>query len=278
MPLPATCLAFGLPPALLTQVQLALVPSTSVHDVRSLAALARGLQATPEACLLLGVPADNNLGVIDELQRLRVWHPASAALALFLPTSSPVGALHFGRVGITDIVDLNETVDGPTLQGALRRCIEAHIAAVVWAEMRPSIPASLAPLLRTALELASHPTSAAALAAATCLPERTLRQRCVQAGLPSPRWIVGWARVLLAEYYLRQAGYSMRDVTLLLRFPSVGAMRQQLRRFSSWPWAPRPQDDPRDVKRAANAVRARPTRQARRMVRLELGSSGCAPA
>jgi AraC-like DNA-binding protein len=137
-----------------------------------------------------------------------------------------------GGAALTETVLASPTVDMQTLQSALDRCAARTVAQRVWSRARLQLPDALAQLLRAALMLAHAPLTVPRLANACGWHERTLRKQCDRQRLPAPQWIIGWARLLIAAYYLDEPGHSMESVADLLQFPSLAAFRNQLRRYT----------------------------------------------
>jgi transcriptional regulator GlxA family with amidase domain len=64
------------------------------------------------------------------------------------------------------------------------------------------------------------------------LDRRTLVRRLERAGLPPPRRIAGWCRVIVAARLLDDPIYTLEQAALRLDFPSGTALRNMLIRYT----------------------------------------------
>lgn len=115
---------------------------------------------------------------------------------------------------------------------ALGRCHADGVSHHLWHECSPRLPDALVTLLKMALRNAHQPLTTATLATAAGMHERSLRKYCEDARIPSPQWIIGWARLLMAGHFLDEPGRTIIQVAELLRYPSSCALRNQIRRYS----------------------------------------------
>ena len=96
----------------------------------------------------------------------------------------------------------------------------------------PLVPIAALPVLRYCLE---HPTTAPdvpVLARALGVSRQTLAARLRAAGLPGPRALSIWCRLLLAAELLAGEGRTVDQVALTLDFASANAFRNLLRRYA----------------------------------------------
>jgi AraC-like DNA-binding protein len=83
------------------------------------------------------------------------------------------------------------------------------------------------------------------------ITRRTLLARLDRAGLPSPRHVAGWCRVMIAAHTLAVSGRSVERVAAELDFPSSNALRNLMRRYSGM--APRSLRKPGALERVQDA-------------------------
>ncbi len=192
------------------------------------------LTRTPNACLLVVVPSANESLLLAELLRIRRLFPSVPVIALFVnDVSSHRATLQLGAVGVEELIVVQQRVCPDSLLLALTRVHATGVAVRLWKHCNLRLPEAAVPLLKCALRLAHAPLTAVQLAANQGWHERTLRKYCVEHDLPSPQWITGWARLLIAGHYLEDPGRTIQAVAEMLRFASASAMRNQLRRYSS---------------------------------------------
>ena len=234
MPLPAVLVPVALPRSVIAQVRAVVGDRTRLYPVERVPDAVPHLERHMGSCLLVAVPGEEQTALVAELLQLRALYPHVPAVALFLPPiSSHRSTLHLGSAGITEIVVADPAVIADDLLVSLTRCHADGVAVQVWRYCALDIPEALVPVLKTAIRLAHEPLTAVRLAAAAGMHERSLRKYCEHEGLPSPQWVIGWARLLLAGYYLDEPGRTIASVAELLGFPSTCALRNQLRRYST---------------------------------------------
>jgi AraC-like DNA-binding protein len=224
-----------LPTAITARVRQVVNESSDVQVMHSIQAATDAVREMLGSCLLITVPGDAELDRMAAYQRFRGLYPNVPVVALFIQgVSSHRGTMVLGRVGVTDLVSVEGELDAEVLRRALTRAHASGVSHRVWDECRPRLPDTLVTLLKTALRIAHQPITAHALAAAAGIPERSLRKLCEDAAIPSPQWIIGWARLLVAAYYLDEPGRTILQVAELLQFTSSCALRNQLRRYTGW--------------------------------------------
>ncbi len=231
-PLPAGVVAFALPVTLLREVQIAVhhVPVSGAESVRDCEQL---LARTMGQCLLVRVPAPEEEVVGGRLLDLRRRFPRIACVALFVDgVSDSRWALRLGRAGVTELVPCTHLVPSVGLMNSLIRCETDSLAVRVWKSAALQVDDALVAVVKPALRLAHSPISLLRLAGATQMHERTLRKYCDQHGFASPQWIIGWARLLTAAYYLDEPGRTVQDVAELLAFPSAASLANHVRRYT----------------------------------------------
>jgi AraC-like DNA-binding protein len=200
------------------------------HNVRDSGGI---LARQADVCVLCPVPGPEEEQLGARLLDLRHQFPHVLWVALFFEGQSDSRwALRLGQAGVTELVTVGRSLPSAALMSALSRCETDSVAVRIWKEAHLGVPDSLVALLKPALRLAHGPVSMTRLAAATRMHERTLRKYCDGANLPSPQWIVGWARLLVAAYYLDEPGRTIHSIAELLEFPSAVALANHVRRYT----------------------------------------------
>jgi AraC-like DNA-binding protein len=232
-PVPDVLVAISLPPSLIAPICSIVGDRADVRAVSQIADAVHQLDGEMSSCLLLAVPSDEQATQTAALHRLRGAYPHVPAVALFSPrVSSYRAALQLGASGVTELVTVDPLPAPEDLLSSLSRCHADGIAVRVWRHAALEMPEALVPVLKAAIRLAHEPLTTVRLAAATGMHERSLRKYCESARLPSPQWLIGWARLLIAGYYLDEPGRSVVSVAEMLAFPSTCALRNQLRRYT----------------------------------------------
>ncbi|MES2522563.1 MAG: AraC family transcriptional regulator [Gemmatimonadota bacterium] len=142
-------------------------------------------------------------------------------------------AWRLGRASVTEIVTADPYLRTDVLLAALTRAHADGVLASLWRTANLSLPDPLVTVMRRALRSAHAPFTAGSLAELTKMHERSLRKYCTRHRLPSPQILVGWARLLLAAYYLDERGRTLKAIAELLGYPTPGALRKQVRRYTN---------------------------------------------
>lgn len=233
-PLPAGVVAFALPLALLREVKFAVHHAVPVSDTDSVPDCEQLLARNVGQCLLVRVPAPDEDAMLERLITLRGRFPRVPCVALFIEAESDSRwVLRLGGAGVTELVACSQLVPSVPLTNALIRCETDSLAIRVWKSAMLQVDDALLAVVKPALRLAHSPISMLRLAAATQMHERTLRKYCDQHGFASPQWIIGWARLLTAAYYLDEPGRTVQDVAELLAFPSAASLANHVRRYTN---------------------------------------------
>ncbi|WP_439644072.1 helix-turn-helix domain-containing protein [Gemmatimonas sp.] len=167
------------------------------------------------------------------LRHVRHAFPHAGVVAMFsVGRSSHAQLLQIGAVGVSDVIVVNDDFTADVLRTRLERAAAESVASRLGRACAPILSDAWVTLFKVALRLANAPITLPELAAAAGLHERSLRKYCDRAGLPSPQWVIGWARALTAAHYLDEPGRSLVSVAQLLAFPSPSALQNLLRRYT----------------------------------------------
>lgn len=166
-------------------------------------------------------------------RHVKARFPHCPVIALHRPGTSGVKALaRAAALGITEILVVDGVLPTAEFLMCLSACRTESVARTVWSRARADIDAGLETILVRALRMAERPITLSALAVNSGMPERSLRQYCERHGYPNPQWIIGWARLLCAAYYIEEPGRSIDSIANLLEYSSPSAFRNQLRRYT----------------------------------------------
>lgn len=152
-----------------------------------------------------------------------------------LTPGSLKGILALAREGLTELV-LHRFDDDPgRFRELLERLASNGLAEALVDRLRPRLAMLPLPLADAVAECLRHPSLygvAEDLARRGAASRRTLYRALDAAGLGSPSHIVKGARLLRAYAYLRDAGYSLEDVSRKCGFGSRQLFARQVRLFS----------------------------------------------
>jgi AraC-like DNA-binding protein len=136
------------------------------------------------------------------------------------------------RAGVHDLVRAGFDDVGFALGAALASATASCATAAARDELENLVTPDAWPFVSYCLTRAHGPISVGAAADALGLDRRTLVRRLERAGLPSPRRIAGWCRVVAAARLLDEPIYTLEQAALRLEFPSGTALRNMLFRYT----------------------------------------------
>lgn len=140
--------------------------------------------------------------------------------------------LELARAGIQDIVREEQDELPHVFSRILTTARQRSVAAQIVGLLEDVIPRRLRPMLEHGLEHAGEHLDRDEFAAVFGMTRRTLHNRFLRAGLPSPRPFLTWCRLLVASALLEQPGHTLDSVAGVLDFPDGGSLGQYLRRYT----------------------------------------------
>lgn len=170
-------------------------------------------------------------GLAPELRVLLGDFPTVAVLAALEVNARRYGDLRLlGKWGVMEVILLGEhdviaiatllrSVRGRPLQSILERALPANTSGRARS------------ILYTAAEVAAAGGQSDTLARALHGSMRTLLRWCDGQGLPPPRRILGWMRILLAAEMLEDSGRSVEGVALACGYASDSGLRRAFSDF-----------------------------------------------
>ena len=231
--LPQAVIAFrlsGNAQRILSDALSGLVPVSFTADFDECNAL---LQAQHATALVVQVPRGSSLLELSMLLELRRQFPLVPMIGIYFGATSDLGAVaRLGSAGVVDVLSAEPAVRPESMRAMLSRGHVESLVSKIWRLASLDVAEPVATVLRPAVRLAHGPVSLPRLAAEKRMHERSLRKYCVAHGLPSPQWIIGWARTLVVAYFLEEPGRSIQSIATLLGFSSAAIMANHLRRYA----------------------------------------------
>lgn len=225
--LPTTLVLLAFPHWLEEQVAAVLGHHTRIVNVPDVVGAAVQMQKAHNACLMFLVPQASGFQAIADHQRLIHWHPDVPAVAVFDQTlSSCASLLELGRRGVREVVAQQELLIPSVVRSCLHRCQMLTVSNHLWKLCAELVPASLAPLLQAALQLAHSPVTVSMLADKLATPESTLGVRCANASIPTPSWILSWARAATAGYFVERLKCSLVQTAAILQYRDSASLEK----------------------------------------------------
>lgn len=140
-------------------------------------------------------------------------------------------SFRLGQAGVWEILEF-ERGDAPvSFRLLLTGALAGSAVGLVLNEIGDVFPEQLLPWVRQLLVSAHRPLSAADAARAYHSHPNTLRTHLHAAGLPPVNKLITWMRLFHAAHLLGDSERSAENVALMLGFPSVNALRNQLLRY-----------------------------------------------
>lgn len=173
--------------------------------------------------------------------------PIIRAVRAQFPSVSVLIYLRFAVPAVRELVALTETVAvsgvvfrdiddaGAALRSTVRTAYGSMPAAVALEAIDGLVPARLRWFFTFCLGTAVAPITIEEVASSLGVPRRTLLERLGRAGLPGPRRIVNWCRLLHAAWLLGDTHRSVEEVAGLLSFASGPALHNLVRRYTGLP-------------------------------------------
>ena len=136
-----------------------------------------------------------------------------------------------GSSGITDLIVADETDGKPVVQSLIHKAVLRLAADRVTAALRSRVTGSLGAFVEAAVR---HPqcSTVETLAAHLGVHRQTLATWCRNQQFLHPEEVLIWSRLLLVAAMLEGSGRSANALATELDFPSVVALRNQLKRYT----------------------------------------------
>ena len=192
------------------------------------------LAATKRASAIIAEPRDRDGDDVSAaIVSLRTGLPSVPVIAYIADEHATSGdILAMARAGVHDLVRSGFDDVGFALGAALASATATCATSAARDELEELVSADAWPFVSYCLTRAHGPISVGAAADALGLDRRTLVRRLERAGLPSPRRIAGWCRVVAAARLLDEPIYTLEQAALRLEFPSGTALRNMLLRYT----------------------------------------------
>jgi AraC-like DNA-binding protein len=169
--------------------------------------------------------------VVAELRRLFPGLPLLGYCSMRSSLSADI--VDLVRAGVHDIIflDVDDSVVG--LRAKLAKARTIGTAEWAFCEIEPSLPPAMAQIIQYGLSNASRSSTVSELAAVLAVNRKTLVNWCRAAGAPPPGNVLSWCRLLMVARLLEDSERSTEHIALELGYPTAGALRAMLKRYTS---------------------------------------------
>lgn len=165
--------------------------------------------------------------------------PALHAFLLDFPSAAVIAALDIrvdafrdihamGAWGVADILSLDQDATPESITHLLLSVSGRRLAALLDESLPMAMPGRARSILMMASDVVSRGGHASDLADALQITRRTLLRWCEDAGLPPPRRIMTWMRLLLAAEMLDEPGRTVSSIAFACGYSSDTALRTAL--------------------------------------------------
>lgn len=140
--------------------------------------------------------------------------------------------IRLGQWGVVQVVDLSEE---PTAVAIGKRLLAARgrpLRALVESSLPAYTSASARAILAAASSVVADGGQGRDLARVLNITPRTLSRWCRRAGLPPPKRLLAWMRILLAAEFLDDPGRPVASVAQACGYAADSSLRLALRRFT----------------------------------------------
>jgi AraC-like DNA-binding protein len=190
----------------------------------------------PPAALLLVDPYDvrgrEGPQLSPELRAL-LWEFPSATVVAALEVRP--GCSHdlrtLGEWGVTDVIAINEDDTGEAIARRLRAAQGRPLQNLLNRSLPHTVSGRARTLLMAAAEVVSAGGKGRDLARALHLSERSVLRWSERAGLPPPRRMMAWMRILLAASLLDDPGRTVLSVACACGYASDSSLRRAMQDF-----------------------------------------------
>jgi AraC-like DNA-binding protein len=170
-------------------------------------------------------------GPAPALRELLRAHPLLPVVAAVAPSRRWIDDLRLlGAWGVEEILDLTSEATPTALRRRLAQAAGRPLRRLLRSSLLPELQPRARRILESAAEIGAEGGGPLELARAMGLHRDSLHRWCVSDGLPAPRILFAWMRLLLAAEKLDHSADPLTRVALACGYSSDGALRAALQR------------------------------------------------
>lgn len=174
--------------------------------------------------------AEQQIEALRELIRETPSVPVVAAVPFARATTAQVRALL--DAGLAEIANADDNTTLAALAPALRQAHARPLKRRIEERMPVWVPEDARTLVRAAAETVVDGGGREAFAGIFGIYVRTVGARCAEAGLPPPRRLLGWVRVLLALTLLEEAHRTALNAALVCGYTDNSSLKRAVENFT----------------------------------------------
>lgn len=205
---------------------------TPVRRVERVAELRAALGERRWAVIVVQARDADRVPTDEAVRAVRQEQPDAVVVGYARRTDLSSAILAFARAGVHELVVEGVDDMGVALRAALAAAVRRSGAERLIEDVAQLVPPSIVPMLRYCLEHYGDAASVPEVARGLGITRQALLERSHRAGVPSPRALLAWSRLLLAARMLADPRNAVADVAFALHFPSESGLRNTLRRYA----------------------------------------------
>jgi AraC-like DNA-binding protein len=180
-----------------------------------------------------GAPGKNGKPVLaPALRGLLAEYPSTAVLAAMEVTPERFDDLRtLGKWGVVQVISLDHDDTPYAISQRLRAARGRPLRALLESVLPPETPGRARAIMEAATDVVTVGQHGSDLAKSLHLSRRTLLRWCQRAGLPAPRRLLAWMRVLLACELLDDPGRTVLSVAHTCGYSSDSGLRRITQKF-----------------------------------------------
>lgn len=192
-------------------------------------------EAPPAALVIVDPyePAGSAVPQLSSHLRSLLWEFPSATVvaAMEIRPGQSRDLRTLGEWGVTDVISLEEDDTHEAITRRLRAAQGRPLQSLLDRSLPSTLSSRARSLLMTAAEVVSMGGRGRDLARALHLSERTVLRWSERAGLPPPRRMMAWMRILLAASLLDDPGRTVLSVAYACGYASDSSLRRAMQDF-----------------------------------------------
>jgi AraC-like DNA-binding protein len=190
------------------------------------------IREAPPAALAMVDPYEQSSGLSSSLHALLSEFPSTAVLAAMEVTPDRSDDLRtLGRWGVVQVIALRHDDTAPAIAQRLRAARGRPLRALLEQILPPEVSGRARSIIDAACDVVTAGEHGRDLARSLFLSRRTLLRWCQRAGLPAPRRLLAWMRVLLACELLDDPGRTVVSVAAACGYSSDSGLRRITQKF-----------------------------------------------
>jgi AraC-like DNA-binding protein len=207
------------------------------HSLKDWDDLLDAIREAPPAAIVVADPfagQNGSNGPAPALRTILREFPSIAVLAAMEVTPGRAKALQtLGKWGVVQIISLQHDDTPVTIAQRLRQARGRPLQALIEQVLPPETPGRARAIIDAATDIVAVGGHGRDLASNLGLSRRTLLRWCGRAGLPPPRKLLAWMRVLQAAALLDDPGRTVLSVAQICGYSSDSGLRRITQKFLS---------------------------------------------